>query len=128
MKSLLTITMVRGAKGAAHAQTRICRCRYLPAGRDDAALDPASQHQAIAVGLQRQDRLVDPLEAGGRPHEVAVVEGQHDRAARLGIEDSCQAVLHAPIILVRAFEKKARHLLGSVDEIFFVLRFGLGAF
>ena len=44
------------------------------------------------------DRDVDPLEAGRRPLEVAVVEREHHGAAGLGPEDPREPVLHPPVV------------------------------
>jgi hypothetical protein len=42
---------------------------------------------------------------------VAVIDRQHDRAARGRVEDAREAVLHAPIELVRALQEEAGRAL-----------------
>ena len=70
-----------------------------------------------AYGSERHDVEVDPLEPAGRPHEVAVVEGQHHRAPGPGIEDVGEAVLHAPVEVVRALQEERLVGLGNVRPI-----------
>jgi hypothetical protein len=53
--------------------------------------------------------------------EVAVVKGEHHRAAVLGIENLAEAVLETPIVLVGTFEEEARRLLRSAREVFLFL-------
>ena len=80
----------------------------------------------VSHGGQRKDAKVDAFEPGGRPLKIAVIDGEHDGASALGIEDPRDAVLHAPIELVAAFEKKARSLLRPVDGVAFPLSVGFG--
>ena len=63
--------------------------------------------------------MIDALEAGGGALEVAVVEGEHDGATVLRIEDLAEAVFETPVILVAALEEEAGSLLGDVGEEFF---------
>ena len=59
---------------------------------------------------------------GGRPHDVAVVEGQHHGPARLGVEDPREPVLHAPVRGARSLQEEAGRLHGHADrEILFFL-------
>ena len=90
-------------------------------GRNDRPECPAGAHQHIRVGDQGNDRKVHPLQARGGPEEIAVVEGQHDRAAAAGVEDPRQAVLHAPVQAVRAFQEEGPLLLRNADAVFFRL-------
>src|SRR5262249_60357018 len=57
---------------------------------------------------QGHDGAIDALEPGRRPLEVAVVDGEHPRAAGRRAEHAREPVLHAPIELVRAFEEETR--------------------
>src|SRR5262249_49803350 len=75
---------------------------------NDAAQDPARAEQGVAERQQRYDRQIDALEAGCRALEVAVVDGEHHRAAGRGAEHARKPVLHAPIELVRALEEETR--------------------
>src|SRR5581483_11690754 len=68
--------------------------------------DHASQHQRIGVRRDRDDAQVDALEAGGRPLEVAVIDGEHHRAAALGPEYARETVLHPPVVSARALEEE----------------------
>ena len=90
-------------------------------GRDHAALNATREHEAVRVGFERQNRLIDTLQAGGRALEVAVVKGEHHSAAVLGIENLAEAVLETPVVLVGTFEEEARRLLGSAREVFLFL-------
>jgi len=84
----------------------------------DAALDATGEHQAVCVWLERQDSLIDTLKAGRGALEIAVVKGEHDGAAILGIEHAAEAVLETPVILMSALEEEARGFLRNVGEVF----------
>ena len=95
------------------------RDRLVAGRRHDLPQGPAGTHQAVGVGDQRHDRKVHPLQARGRAHDVAVVEGQHHGLAARGVEDPGQAVLHAPVEMGQALEEEAFGLLGNADAIVF---------
>ena len=81
------------------------------------AQDAARAEQRVALRQQRHDREIDALEPRGRPLEIAVVDGEHHRAPRCRIEHAGEAVLHAPVELVRAFQEKARRGLRLVGLV-----------
>src|SRR5512135_3392294 len=49
----------------------------------------------VGVSHERNDVDVHAFEPGGRAKKVAVVDGEHHRAARRGVEDAGEPVLHA---------------------------------
>ena len=61
---------------------------------------------------------------GGRALEIAVVDRQHHGAPGVRIEGAGEAVLHAPVELVRAFQEKARRLLRHVGGVAFAFLVG----
>src|SRR5262249_7955028 len=96
--------LAQDARTAARAQHHwLLRVR-----RNDAAQDPARAKQGVTERQQRYDREIDALEAGCRALEVAVVDGEHHRAAGRRAEHACKPVLHAPIELVRTLEEETR--------------------
>ena len=113
--------------------------RLIGGRRDRGAQGAPGAHQHIGIRHQWQDIDIDTLQPGGRPLEIAVIEGQHDGAPAFRIEDTRQAVLHAPIQRPGAFQKKrlARcrnvHMkfLALLDVVFVghasLLRFGAGS-
>ena len=88
---------------------------------DDAALNAAGEHEAVGIGLQGKNGLIDTLQAGGGALEVTVVKGEHHGAAVFRIEDLAEAILETPVVLVGTFEEEARRLLGRVEEVFLFL-------
>ena len=88
---------------------------------DDAALDATREHEAVRVGFEGHDGLVHALQARGRALEVAVIEGEHDGAPILGIEDLAEAIFETPVILVAALEEESWGGLGHVGEVFLFL-------
>ena len=66
--------------------------------RNHGAEDPPGEHQGVRIWHEGQDADVHALEPGRRALEVAVVDGQHRRAAAPRPEDTCQAVLHPPVV------------------------------
>ena len=95
------------------------------AGWDHGALNSAGEREAVNIRLERENSLVDPLQACGWALEITVVEGQHERAAVFWIENLAQAVLQTPIVLVGAFKEETGSFLGNRGEEFFCL---LGGF
>ena len=71
---------------------------------------------ASAYGHERDDVEVDPLEAGRRPLEVAVVDGQHHGPAALRPEDPGQPVLHPPVVGGRALEEEDARSAGGTSS------------
>ena len=108
-----------GAAGSAEGD---CLAR---AGWDHGTLNAAGEHEAVNVRFERENRLVDPLQAGRWALEITVVKGQHERAAVLRIEYLAQAVFQAPVVLVGTFEEETWSFLGNRGEEFFCL---LGGF
>jgi hypothetical protein len=102
--------------------------RLLRVRRHNRAEHATRAEQRVALVKQRQDRKVDALEARGRPLEVAMINGQHHGAPGLRIEGPRQAVLHAPVELVRAFEEKARGGLWRSGLVAFAFLVGFGHF
>ena len=84
-------------------------------GGDDGAEDAAGAHEAVGVLQQGDDGEVDALDAAGGAHDEAVVAGEHEGAAVLGVEDAREAVLHAPVQVGAALEGEADGLLGGVE-------------
>src|SRR5436190_23854601 len=95
--------------------------RLLRARRDDAALDAPCEHEAVRIGLQRENGLVHALQTGGRPLEITMVKREHESVAALRVEDAAEPVLQAPVILMGAFQKEARGLLRSACKEFLAL-------
>ena len=88
--------------------------RTIPApivGGIDGPQDPPGEHQGVGVRDERDDAEVDPLQAGRRSLEVAVVDREHDGAAAVWPEDAGQAVLHPPVVGRRALEEEELVLL-----------------
>ena len=83
--------------------------------RDHRAQRAARAHQHVRMRNQRHDAEVHALEAGGRPLEVAVVEGEHHGLARGRIEDPRQPVLHAPVERAAALDVERLVLLRHAE-------------
>ena len=93
-RDLLVRELLEDARAAAGPEDEA----LLDRRRDDGAEDAAGEHQRVGVRDERQDVEVDPLEAGRRALEVAVVDRQHDRPAALRPEDPGEPVLHPPVV------------------------------
>jgi len=90
----------------------------LAAGRrHQRAQHAARAHQTVRVLDQRHDAEIDTLDARGRPHDEAVVEREHHGAPGGRVEDPAQAVLHAPVEIVRSLEKKTVRPLRHADPV-----------
>lgn len=76
-------------------------------GRDAGADGAARAHEAVHVGGELREEQVKALEAGRGAHEVAVVEGEHDGVAALGVKDVGEVLLHAPVEAVGALDVEA---------------------
>ena len=120
-RDLLVGELLRRMLGPPLARSTIGFCEV---GRDDRAQDAARAEQRVAVGQQRHDRQIDALEPGGRALEVAVVDRQHHGAARRRVEGAREAVLHAPVELVRALQEEARRRLRLVGVVAFTFLVG----
>jgi len=64
---------------------------------DAGAQGAAGEHQGVRIVQEGRDHLVKVFESAGRPHEVAVVHGEHHGVSVLGADDLRQAVLQSPV-------------------------------
>ena len=81
----------------AHAARAAQNHRLTAVGRHGLTQTATRAHQYVRVGNERANGEIKPLQAGGWALEIAMVKGQHDGVTALGLEDTRQAVLHAPI-------------------------------
>ena len=87
-------------------------------GRDAGADGAARAHEAVDVRGELREQQVQALQAGRGAHEVAVVEGEHDGVAALGVEDVRQVLLHAPVKAVGTLDVEALAVgEGSVNVV-----------
>ncbi|GHT73818.1 hypothetical protein FACS1894124_2770 [Spirochaetia bacterium] len=52
------------------------------------------------------DEDIKPLKAGYGAHKIAVVKGEHNRIAALGVKNIGQPLLHTPVKISGAFDMK----------------------
>jgi hypothetical protein len=83
------------------------------------AQDSTRTEQRVARGEQREDAQIDALETGRWALKIAVVDRQHHRPAAGRVENAREAILHAPVELVGAFQIKSRRKLRLLDLVFF---------
>ena len=86
------------------------RDRLVRGRRDNGAQGAPGTHDAIGMLNQGRNRQVHSFQSGGRPHDVAVIEREHDGIAGTWVKDPGETVFHAPLEMVEAFEKEAGFL------------------
>ena len=83
----------------------------------------AGAHQRVGVLDQRHDVQVQAFQAGGRPHDIPVVESEHHGTAGAGPEDPREAVFHPPVEVIGPFYEIVLVGHRNPDAVVFVLVF-----
>ena len=88
-------------------------------GRNAGSDGASGSHENIGILAKGGDRYVHTLKTGRGAHHIAVVKSQHQGILGLGVKNSAETVLHAPVSVAKAFCEKAGIHGGHIKMVIF---------